>query len=83
MIQNNLYFNFVNLKIAEKEMERLQARNKFDELADTIKRSAEFEKLEEKVKLSILDYITEKSNLRDETTQNYIAYCDDIAHWMK
>lgn len=52
----------------------MQAHNKFDELADTIKRSSELEKLEEKVKLSILDYIMEKSNLHGETTQNYIAY---------
>lgn len=66
------------IKNDEKEMERLQARNKFDELADTIKRSGKLEKLEEKVKFLILGFITEKSNLHDETTQKYIAYHSEL-----
>lgn len=66
----------------EKEIERLQARNKFDELADTIKRSGELEKLDEKVKLSILDFIRVKSNLHDETTQKYIEYHNKLTDFV-
>lgn len=66
----------------EKELKRLQARNKFDELADTIKRSGKLEQLDEKVKLSILDFIAEKSNLHDETTQEFIAYHQKLSNFV-
>lgn len=55
----------------KREEERLQARNKFDELVNTIKKSQKFEQLDEHYRKGILDFMTVTSNFQNGSTKYF------------
>lgn len=55
----------------KREEERLQARNKFDELVNTIKKSDKFEQLDDDDRKGILAFTTTTSNFQNGTTQYF------------